>query len=128
MYVTAFHTLDGTVNYMFAHCVDKDSLDMVRKIVLTDTMMMELEAILTLGEGRPVTIAENVETPTSFTYLFWNLMVRLKKFLLPFSSFHFSISICFPFLSLEHLNSFLQLLYWSWLSPRPLNNTIPLLF
>ena len=75
MNVTAFHTSNGTVNYMFAHYVDKDSLDMLRKIVLTATMMMELEAILTLREGKPVTIAENVKTLTSFTYLFWNLMV-----------------------------------------------------
>ena len=62
---------------MFAHCVDKGSLDMLRKIVLTTTMTMELEAILTLREGKPVTIAENVKTPTLFMYLFWNLMVQL---------------------------------------------------
>ena len=73
---------------MFAHCVDKGSLDMLRKIVLTTTMMMELEAILTLREGKPVTIVENVKTLTSFTYLFWNLMVWLCKFFLPFSPLH----------------------------------------
>ena len=29
MNVTAFHTSNGTVNYTFVHCVDKDSLDML---------------------------------------------------------------------------------------------------
>ena len=60
---------------------------MPRRIVLTVTMMTELEAILISREGKPVTIAENVETLTSFTYLFWNLMVWLWKFFLPFSFF-----------------------------------------
>ena len=77
MNVTAFYTSNGTVNYTSAHCVNRGNLDMPRKIVLTTTMMTELEAILILREGKPVTIVENVETLTSFMYLFWNLMVQL---------------------------------------------------
>ena len=85
MNVTAFHTLNGTVNCTSAHCVDKGNLDIPRKIVLTATMMTELKVILTLREGKLVTIAENVETPTSSTYLFWNLMVDYENsfFLFP---------------------------------------------
>ena len=85
MNVTAFHKSNGTVNCMSAHCVDKGNLDMPRKIVLTITMMMELKAILILKEGKPVTITENVETPKSFTYLFWNLTIWLWKFFPSFS-------------------------------------------
>ena len=77
MNVTAFHTSNGTVNYMSAHCVDKGNMDMPRRIVLTATTMTELEAILISREGKPVIIVENVETPTLFMYLFWNLMVQL---------------------------------------------------
>ena len=62
---------------MYAHCADKDSLDMLKRTVLTVTTMMELEASLISREEKPVTIAENVKTPTSFTYLFQNQMVQL---------------------------------------------------
>ena len=75
MNVTAFHTSNRTVNCTSAHCVDKGNLDMPRRIVLTVTTMMELEAILISREGKLVTIVENVKTLTS--YLFWNLMVQL---------------------------------------------------
>ena len=70
MNVTVFHTSNGTVNSMSACCVDKDNLDMPRRIVLTVTTMMELEAILILRERKPVTTVENVKTLTSVTYLF----------------------------------------------------------
>ena len=73
MNVTASLTSSGTVNYMSAHCVDKDNLDIPKRIVLTVTTMMELEAISIQKEEKPVIIAENVKTPTLFMYL--NLMV-----------------------------------------------------
>ena len=60
---------------MFAHYVDKDSLDTPRRTVLISTMVMECKDILMLKEPKLVTIAENVETLTAFTYLFQNPMV-----------------------------------------------------
>ena len=77
MNVTASLTSSGTASHMFAHYVDKDSLDMPRRTVLIGTMMMVYEDILMLKELKLVTIAENVETLTAFTYLFQNLMVQL---------------------------------------------------
>ena len=51
--------------YMCVHCVDKGNLDMPRKIVLTTTMMMELEAISISREEKLVTIAEDVDVKLS---------------------------------------------------------------
>ena len=73
----AFHTSNGTVTCTSVHYVDKDSLGMPKRTVLTVTTMTELEDTLILGERKLVTITENVKTPTSFTYLFQNQMVRL---------------------------------------------------
>ena len=67
--------INGTATYTSVHCVDKDSLDMPKRTVLTITTMMELEDSSISGERKPVTITENVKTPTSFTYLFQNQMV-----------------------------------------------------
>ena len=52
----------------------------------------------------------------------------IMKILSSFFPFSFPISICFPSPSLEHLNSFLPLLYWSWLLLLPSNSIIPLPF
>ena len=71
---------------------------------------------------------ENVKTLTAITYLFKNQMVWLWNFFLSFFPSHFFISICSPSPSLKHLNSFLQLLYWSRPLLQPLNSTTPLLF
>ena len=46
MNVTASLTSSETVSYTSACCVDKDNPDMPKRIVLTDTTMTELEAIL----------------------------------------------------------------------------------
>ena len=132
MNVTAFHTSNGTVNYTFAHCVDKGSLDMLRKIVLTATMMMELKAILTSREGKPVTITENVETLASFTYLFWNLMVRLWKFFLPFSPFHYLSCHLYSNIWIHSSNFYTGASYysylWTVLSPFHSNKTSHVVF
>ena len=73
--MTASLTSSGTVSHTFAHYVDKDSLDMPRRTVLISTTMMEYEDILMLKEPKLVTLVENVETLTAFTYLFQNPMV-----------------------------------------------------
>ena len=89
--VTASLTSSGTVSYMFAHYVDKDSLDMPRRTVPIDTTMMDYEDISISKELKLVIITENVKTPTSFIYLSQNQRVRLCNFFLflfPFSYQH----------------------------------------
>ena len=85
MNVTVFPISSGTVNYMSVPYADKDSLDMHKRTVLTVTTMTELEASSILKEKKRVIITENVKTPTTLMYLFWNPMVRYEKFFLPFS-------------------------------------------
>ena len=89
-------TSNGTANCMFVHCADKDSQDMLKRIVLTVTTMMELEDISIQKELKPVTIAENVKTPMTFTYLFWNQIVQSCNFFLPLSPISFCHFNMFP--------------------------------
>ena len=53
------------------------SISTPRRTVPIGTMMMEYKDILMSKEPKLVTIMENVETPTAFTYLFQNLMAQL---------------------------------------------------
>ena len=106
--VTAFHTSNGTVNYMSAHCVDRGNVDMPRKIVLTTTMMMELEAILILREGNYSGECWN----SDIIYVFiLEPDCLIIKILPSFFLFLFPMSICFLLPSLKHLNSFLLLCF-----------------
>ena len=46
MNATASLILSGTASYTSAHCVDKDNLDMLKRTVLLNDMMMGSEDIL----------------------------------------------------------------------------------
>ena len=79
MNVTVFPISSGTVNNMSVPCVDKDSLDMHKRTVLTITMMTELEASSISKEKKLVIITENVKTPTTLMCLFWNPQFNMKS-------------------------------------------------
>ena len=60
MNATASPISSGTVSYMSARCVDKDSLDTPRRTVTIGTTMMECKDILISKEAKLVTITETI--------------------------------------------------------------------